>query len=90
MLDGGSVTVRRMRAFAVANEMGLGGVSVAVFSCFRQFVCGFVAWYALMTWDPDEGGGAFLVGYYGSAPCSGSACCRSVGVYCDVGLRFPN
>ncbi len=29
-------------------------------------------------------------GYYGSTPCSGSACCRSVGVYCDVGLRFPN
>ncbi len=30
LLDGGSVTVRRMRAFAVANEMGRGGVSVAV------------------------------------------------------------
>ncbi len=29
-------------------------------------------------------------GYHGSTPCSGSACCRSVGVYCDVGLRFPN
>ncbi len=29
LLDGGSVTVRRMRTFAVANEMGRGGVSVA-------------------------------------------------------------
>ncbi len=32
LLDGGggSVTVRRMRAFVVANKMGRGGVSVAV------------------------------------------------------------
>ncbi len=30
LLDRGSVTVRRMRAFAVAKEMGWGGVSVAV------------------------------------------------------------
>ncbi len=29
LLGEGSVTVLRMRAFAVANEMGLGGVSVA-------------------------------------------------------------
>ncbi len=29
LLDDGSVTVRRMRAFAVANEMGRDGVSVA-------------------------------------------------------------
>ncbi len=29
LLDGGSVTVRRMSAFAEANEMGRGGVSVA-------------------------------------------------------------
>ncbi len=28
LLDRGSVTVRRMRAFAVANEMSRGGVSV--------------------------------------------------------------
>ncbi len=51
LLNGGSVTVRRMRAFAVANEMGRG-------SCFRQFVIGLVAWYTLMTWNLDEGGGA--------------------------------
>ncbi len=30
LLDGGSVTVRWMGALAVANEMGQGGVSVAV------------------------------------------------------------
>ncbi len=30
LLDGGSVTVCRMRVFVVANEMGRGGVSVAV------------------------------------------------------------
>ncbi len=30
----GSVTVRRMTAFAVANEMGRGGVSVAVAAAF--------------------------------------------------------
>ncbi len=30
LLDGGSVTMRRMRAFVVANEMGRGGLSVAV------------------------------------------------------------
>ncbi len=29
LLDGGSMTMRRMRAFAVANEMGRGGVAVA-------------------------------------------------------------
>ncbi len=28
LLDGGSVMARRTRAFAVASEMGLGGVSV--------------------------------------------------------------
>ncbi len=27
-------------------------------SCFRRFVSGLVAWYALMTWKPD---GAFSV-----------------------------
>ncbi len=30
LLDGGSVTVRRMGAFAEANEIGRGGVSVVV------------------------------------------------------------
>ncbi len=54
LLGEGSVTVRRTRAVAVANEMGRGGVSVAGASCFRQFVSGLVAWYALMTWNPGE------------------------------------
>ncbi len=54
LLDRGSVMVCRMRAFAVANEMGRG-------SCFRQFVSGLVTWYALMTWNPGVGGGAFSV-----------------------------
>ncbi len=36
LLDGGSVTVRRIRAFAVANEMGRGGVSVAVAVAFAN------------------------------------------------------
>ncbi len=40
LLNGGSVTVRRMRAFAVANEMGRVGSRG---SCFRQFVSGLVA-----------------------------------------------
>ncbi len=57
LLDGGSVTVRRTRAFAVANEIGRGGDG----SCFRQFVSGPVAWYALVTWNPDESGVAFPV-----------------------------
>ncbi len=35
-LDGRSVTVRRMRAFAVANEMGQGGVLVAVAAAFAN------------------------------------------------------
>ncbi len=39
-----------MRAFAVANEMGRGGVSAAVAAAF-------VVWYALMTWNPGESGG---------------------------------
>ncbi len=56
LLDEGSVMVRRMRAFAVASDMGRGGGS-----CFRQFVSCFVAWYAFMTWNPDEGCGAFPV-----------------------------
>ncbi len=34
LLFGGSVMVRRMRAFAVANEMGRGFVSVAVAAIF--------------------------------------------------------
>ncbi len=36
LLDGGLVTVRRMRAFAVVNEMGRGGVSVAVAAVFAN------------------------------------------------------
>ncbi len=52
LLDGGSVMLRRMGAFAVANEMGRGGGS-----SFRQFVRGLVAWYALMTWNLDDDGG---------------------------------
>ncbi len=35
LLEGGSVVVRWMRAFAKANEMGRGGPI-----CFREFVCG--------------------------------------------------
>ncbi len=61
LLGEGSVTVRRIRAFAVANEMGRGGVSFGGGSCFRQFVSGLVSWYALVTWNPDKGGGAFPV-----------------------------
>ncbi len=45
-----------MRAFAEASEMGRAGGS-----CFRQFVSGLVAWYSLMTWNPDADGGAFPV-----------------------------
>ncbi len=47
-----------MRAFAVANKMGHGDVLVAVAA---TFVSGLVAWYALVTWSSDEGGGAFPV-----------------------------
>ncbi len=36
LLGEGSVTVCRMRAFAVANEMGRGGVSVAVAAVFAN------------------------------------------------------
>ncbi len=36
LLDGGSVTVCRMIAFAVANEIGRGGVSVAVAAAFAN------------------------------------------------------
>ncbi len=36
LLDGGSVMVRRIRAFAVASEMGCGGVSVAVAAAFAN------------------------------------------------------
>ncbi len=34
LLDGGMVTVRRMRPFAVANEIDRGGLSVAVAAAF--------------------------------------------------------
>ncbi len=43
--------VRRMKAFAVASEMGRDGGS--------QFVSGLVAWYALITCNQDEDGVAF-------------------------------
>ncbi len=59
LLDGGSVMVRRMRAFAIVKQMGRGVVGDGSF--FHQFVCDLVAWYALLTWNPVEGGGAFLV-----------------------------
>ncbi len=36
LLDGGSVTVRRVRALAVANLIGQGGVSVAVAAAFAN------------------------------------------------------
>ncbi len=53
LLDEGSVTVCRMRPFAVANEMGRGGVSVAVAAAFANS--------SAVTWNPDKGGGAFPV-----------------------------
>ncbi len=36
LLNGGSVTVRRVRTLAVANEMGRDGVSVAVAAAFAN------------------------------------------------------
>ncbi len=36
LLDGGWVTMRRMRAFVVANKMGRGGVSVTVAAAFAN------------------------------------------------------
>ncbi len=36
LLDGGSVTVRRLRPVALANEMGRGGVSVALAAAFAN------------------------------------------------------
>ncbi len=42
LLDGGSVTLRRMKAFAVENDMDRGGGS-----CFRQLFSGFIVWYDL-------------------------------------------
>ncbi len=55
LLGEGSVTVRRMRAFALANEMGWGGVSMAVAAAFAN------SWCALATWKPDKGGWTFPV-----------------------------
>ncbi len=58
LLGEGSITVRRIRVFAVATEMGRGGVRVGGGgSCFRQFLSGLVVWYALVTRNPDKGGG---------------------------------
>ncbi len=56
LLDGGLVILRRMKAFTVANEMGRGGGS-----CFHQFVGSLVAWYALITWNPEQVGEGFPV-----------------------------
>ncbi len=53
LLIGGSVMVRRMRAFAVASEMCRGGGK-----WFRQFVSDLVAWNTLVTWNPGEDGGS--------------------------------
>ncbi len=51
----GSVMMRRMKPFAVENEMVRGRVSVAVAAAF---VTRLLAWHALMTWNT---GGAFPV-----------------------------
>ncbi len=54
--------VRRMRAFAVANEMGRGGMSVAVAAAVaNSSAASLPGMYALVTWNPDKGGGAFPV-----------------------------
>ncbi len=58
LLGRASVMVRRMRTFAVASEMGRGGVSATLAAAF---VSGVVAWGARKTWYPDEDGGAFPV-----------------------------
>ncbi len=55
---GGALTVRRMRAFAVEKMRGSGGRVGGGASCFRQFVSGLVAWYALVAWNPGKCGGA--------------------------------
>ncbi len=47
--------VRRMRAFAVANEMSRGG------SFFRDFVGSLVVWYAFVVGGRYEDSRAFLV-----------------------------
>ncbi len=56
LLDGGSVMMRRMRALAVAKEMGHGGVSVAVAAAFANSSAASlhgIAWY--------EKGGVFPI-----------------------------
>ncbi len=37
---------------------GVGGGN----SCFCEFVSGLIDWYAFMTWDLDEDGGAWEIG----------------------------
>ncbi len=61
LLDVGSVTVRRMRAFALANEMGRVGVSVMVAAAFANSSAASLPGMTLVTWNPDESGGAFPV-----------------------------
>ncbi len=53
LFTGGSVT--SMRAFSVANEMCRGD------SCFREFVIDHDSWYGIVTVDPDEVDGTFLL-----------------------------
>ncbi len=48
LLGVGSVKVRRMRAFAVASEMGRGGVSVAVAATFADSPA---AWLLVCPYD---------------------------------------
>ncbi len=45
----------------VATEMGRGGVSMVVAAAFTNSTGGLFTWYVLMTWNPDEDGGASSV-----------------------------
>ncbi len=47
--------------FCVGDSDGPGRRVGGGGSCFRQFVSGLVAWYALVTWNPGKGVGAFPV-----------------------------
>ncbi len=53
LLEGGSVMMRRMKPFAVENEMVRGRVSLAVAAAF---ITSLLTWHALMTWNT---GGVF-------------------------------
>ncbi len=59
LLACGSMMVHRVRSFAVVNTIGFRGVSVVT----ADFPSSQPTSYALMAWDPDEGGGAFPVVY---------------------------